>query len=157
MSSSMKKMASALLLTFVLIGCGTIMQGTTQEVGISSNPSSAKVSINGRDLGSTPIVADLKRKDTHTIKVELEGYQPYEITLTRKTSGWVWGNLVLGGLVGLVIDAVKGGMYNLTPDQVMAEMRDTKSAQVKLEDGVYLNIVLVPNPQWEKIGQLSRD
>jgi hypothetical protein len=45
----------------------------------------------------------------------------------------------------------------LTPDQVMAEMRDTKTSQVKIEDGVYLNIVLKPNPEWQKVGELSRD
>ena len=33
------------------------------------------------------------------------------------------GNIVFGGFIGLAVDAISGGIYQLTPDQVLAEMR----------------------------------
>jgi len=38
-----------------------------------------------------PVIADLSRKDHHIVKIELDGYQPFEATVTRRVSGWVLG------------------------------------------------------------------
>lgn len=135
--------------------CGTIMQGTTQQVGISSNPSDASVTINGQTHGKTPMIIDLKRKDSHMVKIELDGYQPYETTLTRSASGWVWGNIVFGGLIGLVVDSSAGGMYKLTPEQIDSELRSAQAEAVSNDDGLYIAIVLEADPTWEKIGSLE--
>lgn len=147
------------ILTVLMLGftqaCGTIIQGTTQEIGISSNPSKASVTINGQDKGTTPLIVDLKRKDSHTIRIELDGYEPYETTLTRKVSGWVWGNIVFGGLIGLAVDAISGGMYKLTPEQISAELRDGNLSFDETEEGFLIAIVLEPNPEWEKIDSLK--
>lgn len=35
------------------------------------------------------------------VGIKLDGYEPYELTLTRKTSGWVIGNILFGGWVWL--------------------------------------------------------
>jgi hypothetical protein len=94
---------SVLVGCFLLIwGCATIMHGTSQQIGISSMPSGAKVSVDSNPMGVTPIFASLSRGDNHIIKIELDGYVPHEMTITKKTSGWVWGNIVFGGLIGLV-------------------------------------------------------
>jgi hypothetical protein len=143
-----------LSLLLVTVGCGSIINGTTQQVGISSNPSSARVSVNGELRGSTPVVLDLRRKNTHFLKLELDGYEPYETTLTRSTSGWLWGNIVVGGLIGLVIDASTGGMYKLTPQQVSAELRQ-RSAAVVVEEGLVIAFAPTADPRWEKVGQLT--
>ena len=135
--------------------CGTIMQGTTQQIGINSNPSKASVTINGQNKGATPMIVDLKRKDSHMIRIELDGYEPYETTLTRKVSGWVWGNIVFGGLIGLVVDASAGGMYNLTPEQINAELRGGQLSYNENNDGFFIAVVLEPNSEWEKIGSLK--
>jgi hypothetical protein len=82
------------------------MQGTKQQIGISSNPSGANVIIDGKNFGNTPLTAELSRKDNHIVKIELDGFLPYETTLTKKVSGWVAGNIIFGGLIGLAIDAI---------------------------------------------------
>lgn len=135
--------------------CGTIIHGTTQEVGISSHPGNATVTINGQNHGNTPMLIDLKRKDSHMVKLELEGYQTYETNLIRKTSGWVWGNIVFGGLIGLVIDASAGGMYKLSPEQIEAELRSSQTGA--LSDGLYIAVVLEADPSWEQVGSLNPD
>lgn len=131
------------------------MHQTTQEVGISSSPTKAKVTINSLSHGETPVVAELKRKRYHLIRIELEGYQPYEATVTRKVSGWVWGNIVLGGLIGLAVDAISGGLYKLTPEQIAGELKQTNAAVSQVGDTVYLTVVLRPKAGWERIDSLK--
>lgn len=154
----MKILISILTASIFLLftqACGTIIHGTTQEVGISSSPSNASVTINGQNYGNTPMIIDLKRKDSHMVKIELDGYQPYETNLTRSTSGWVWGNIVFGGLIGLVVDASAGGMYKLTPEQINAELRSSQAEALSTDDGLYIAVVLEADPSWEKIGSLE--
>lgn len=133
------------------------MQGTTQEVGISSNPSNAAVTINGQNMGNTPMILDLKRKNSYMVRFELPGYETFETNLTRKTSGWVWGNIVFGGIIGLVVDASAGGMYKLTPEQISAEMRNQTAVHHLTQEGIWIAVVLEPKSGWERIGQLVTD
>lgn len=144
-----------ILLLLITQACGTIMQGTTQEIGISSTPSEALVTIDDQEKGTTPVVVDLKRKESHMIRIELDGYETYETTLTRKVSGWVWGNIVFGGLIGLVVDASAGGMYKLTPEQISAELREGELTFNERKADVLIAVVLNPDPEWEKIGSLK--
>ena len=78
--SSLSKSASCLLalaIALTAIGCGTIIHGTTQQVGVSSSPSGADVVVDRIDQGSTPVTVDLSRKDKHTVKLSLDGYEPW--------------------------------------------------------------------------------
>ena len=148
---------AVLLLSGVMVaGCATIMNQTTQAIGISSNPTGATVTVDSVPNGKTPVVARLSRKDNHIVKLELAGYKPYETTLTRHVSGWVWGNVVFGGLIGLAIDAISGGLYKLTPDQISGELRKEGQTSLLHDDQLYVAVVLAPDPRWEKIGQLEK-
>jgi PEGA domain len=136
-------------------GCATIVQSPRQQVSVASTPSGATVSIDHVERGKTPLVAELKRKDSHVLRIELAGYQPYEATLNRRVSGWVWGNIVFGGLIGLGVDALTGSMYKLNPEQVSAALTSGQAATHKNQDGVYVFAVLTPQPGWTRIGQLT--
>jgi len=140
-----------------LTGCATIMDGSHQTIGFSSTPSNATVIVDGKVLGKTPLTEDLSRKDNHTVKITLAGYMPYEMTMTKKTNGWVWGNIVFGGLIGLVVDAAGGGMYKLTPEQLHAELQKQGNAAVTISDNnVLISVTLAPDPSWQKVGQLKK-
>ncbi len=136
-------------------GCGTTMQGTKQQIGINSTPSDARVFIDGREQGVTPMVAEVRRKDPALISVRLDGYEPYELFLTRSTSGWIWGNVVFGGIIGIAIDAAAGGMYKLSPERIDADFRSGAALPEDGEDGLFITVVLEPDPSWEKIGELT--
>jgi hypothetical protein len=146
------------LLPLLASACATILRGTRDQVGISSQPSGAEVIVDNEFYGKTPVTAELKRKDKHIVTIKLEGYQPFEMTLTRKASGFVFGNLVFGpgAVIGLAVDALTGGMYNLKPDQVQAELKSGAS-NASLADGM-LYVILTPvvDPAWEKVGQMVR-
>ena len=79
------------------------------QVGISSNPTNAYVWVDKNYVGNTPMVVEMSRKDNHIVSIELDGYQPYEITFSRQLSGWAFGNIVFGGFIGLAVDAVLEG------------------------------------------------
>lgn len=136
--------------------CASIMHGTRQDVGISSAPTGATVTVDGEVKGKTPIIAKLTRKDNHFLKIELDGYKPYETTLTRGVSGWVWGNLAIGGLIGLAVDAISGGMYKLTPEQISASMMSGSANVSQPGSGIYVAVVLRAQPDWQRIGTLQR-
>src|SRR5437870_2372832 len=91
-----------------LAGCATVMNGTTQDIGMTSRPPGAAVTVDAEPKGQTPVVTSLSRRSSHTVKVELEGYHPVEGTIMRHTNGWVWGNIAIGGLVGLSVDLLSG-------------------------------------------------
>lgn len=140
-----------------LAGCASIMHGTTQQIAVSSSPTGAQVSVNGMQHGITPVIADLKRKDGHIIKVTLDGYQPFEMGLTRSTSGWVWGNIVFGGIIGLAVDAMTGGLYKLAPEQVSAQLQRADLQTAEGSEVLLVTVMLRPVVGMERVGQLVRE
>jgi hypothetical protein len=147
--------ASAVVIPVALAACATIMHGPKQDIGISSTPTAARVVVNNQPRGTTPVVLELARKENHIVRIELDGYQPFEATLTKKVSGWVWGNIVFGGIIGLAVDAMTGGLYNLTPEQIAATMvQRTGSTGKVTKDGLYVVLVEKADPAWERIGTL---
>jgi uncharacterized protein YceK len=139
----------------VIVGCATIMHGTTQGIGFASTPTGAAITVDNQTHGTTPTVVNLSRKDTHIVKIELAGYQPFETTITRSVSGWVWGNIVFGGLIGLAVDAISGGLYKLSPEQVQATLSKEGIGLLYKEDAMYFAVTLQPDPSWERVATLS--
>ncbi|MBV9494681.1 MAG: translation initiation factor 2 [Acidobacteria bacterium] len=119
----MKKNALALFLLFNF-GCASIVHQTTQQVPVASNPPGAAVTVACGDVNNdpklvTPTVVTVHRKPARcTISLAKDGYAPASIDLQRQMSGWYLGNVLFGGIIGLIVDAANGAMYNRTPDRV---------------------------------------
>jgi hypothetical protein len=139
-----------------LSACASIIHGTSQDVGISSSPTGAQVTVDNQAGAVTPYIAKLSRKDNHIVKLAMDGYALAELTLTKTVSGWVWGNIVFGGLIGLGVDAISGGLYNLTPTQLQATLAKQGASIAPTKDGVYVVLVRRPDAEWVKVGQLQR-
>ena len=144
--------AGALL---ALGACCTIIHGTSEDIAISSQPTGAQVAVDNRPFGLTPVTANLSRKDNHTIKITLAGYQPFEMNLGHHVSGWVWGNIIFGGLIGLAVDAISGGLYEINQNQILAQLAQTHSSATFNRDGLYVVLVTAPDPSWERIAMLQ--
>jgi len=154
---TVRRSTFVLLAAFSLTACGSIMHDRSQPLGISSNPTEATVTIDGSERGKTPLIASLKRKDNHIIRIAMQGYAPFEATVTRKVSGWVWGNLVFGGVIGLAVDALSGGLYVLTPEQVTGQMLKQGASLGPAKNGVFVMLVRAPEPGWVKVGEMERE
>jgi hypothetical protein len=157
LEDSMKNTLALYACCLLLLSCGTIIHGATQDIGIGSSPSNASVTIDHITHGQTPMTAKLDRDKDHTVTIKLAGYEPYSATITKSVTGWVWGNILFGGLIGLAVDAISGGLYVLSPEQVQATLmaQPKKSASVG-DDAISIQVVLAPQPRWVKVGELAR-
>jgi len=93
----------------LLQSCATIVQGTSQKIPVTSVPIGARVLVDGKDMGTTPLTLKLGKKKPRVIRIEKEGYHPHEIRIARKKpSGFsltVIGNAAVGVPFGLVLGA----------------------------------------------------
>jgi len=135
--------------------CATIISGSRQVVKINSNPKSAKVYINEVEVGTTPLEKNLKRNQEYNILIKLDGYQPYETLLEKKFNAWYLGNILIGGVIGLVVDPITGAMYKLSPEELNANLEDKMVFTTKGKD-IYVTVSLDIDPEWEKVGQLDK-
>ena len=110
-------------------GCATIVKGTTQEIPVSSEPTGARVSVDGSAAGTTPTTVTLSRKANHMVTIEKEGFQSESVAITKSMSAAVAGNIIAGGLVGWGVDAVSGAQYNLNPTTVNVRLQPVATAR----------------------------
>jgi len=144
-----------LIAAMTALSCGTIMNGTRQEIRFTSSPRGATVIINGDEIGETPLYYDLKRNNSYNVTIELEGHRPYDTVISRRISGWALGNIVFFLLPGLAVDAISGGLYALSPEDIHARMRNEEASVIDTDEMLYITVVLKPEPHWKKIGQLE--
>ena len=141
--------------SLMLTSCATIISGITQNVSFNSNPSNASIFVDDFEVGKTPFQTKLERKSEHKVVIKLEGYKPYETKLTRTFNAWYLGNVIFGGLVGLIIDPISGAIYQLTPSQVNAQLQQGTIAKTKNND-IFIAVSLEKDPSWKKVGQLEK-
>ena len=111
---------------FVFSSCATIFKGSTDDVSFSSDPSGAKVYVNGSLLGTTPIQLELKSKNSYTIEFKKEGYETKTVLLNNSVgAGWIILD-ILGGLFPVIIDAATGNWYELDQEHVNAALEQQK-------------------------------
>lgn len=119
-----------------LSACATVIHGTKQTVPIVSRPAGAEVTVDGTPVGQTPVVAHLRRRSGQLIRIELTGFQPFQLQLKRRVSPAVWWDvLFLYYVVPLPIDLGTGGLYEIKPDVVAVPLRATETAAIANDSG----------------------
>jgi predicted membrane protein len=120
----------------IIAGCATIFKGSDQSIKINSTPSQAKVVIKttGGVLkweGVTPATTKLSKKDEYVATISLTGYKDKEISISHTgIEGWFWGNLLCGGVIGIVVDLVTGAIHTMGPEDINVTL-----ATAQLENG----------------------
>jgi hypothetical protein len=118
----LKRLAGALALAGVaglLSGCATLVHGTSERVYVDSTPPGAQVDIDdGEQQATTPAEVRLSRSSGHRLVFHKAGYEDATEHLTSGMSGWILGNVVAGGAIGLVVDAADGAGRKLSADSV---------------------------------------
>lgn len=152
-----KLLAGALVVGFSLAatGCASIVHGTNEKFTFVSKPTHASVTMDGTKVGKTPTVLNLSRRNNHYISIKLPGYNVQTIYLQKTVSGWAFGNILFGGLIGVGIDAVDGAMYKLTPSDLNVYSPDSKVRYTKNMHKFVVVLVKNPSKNWKKIGQLQ--
>lgn len=83
-----------------------MMANGPDRLPVSTNPAGAAVFVDNAQVGQTPLMVTLDRaKPKAEIRLELQGFAPVIIVREKSVNGWVFGNLLFGGLIGIIIDS----------------------------------------------------
>jgi hypothetical protein len=135
----MKKLLQAAALTAAvssLGACATVTRGEHTAWEVRTTPPGAQVKTsNGMTCDSTPCSLRMMRKDEFSAAVSKAGYKTVNIQVHHKLSGsggaGLAGNVLVGGLIGLGVDAYTGASLDLTPNPVdLALEKDEATAAV---------------------------
>lgn len=106
-----------------LSACATITTSPSQNLSVLTEPAGATCDIqrNGRHVATvnpTPGTARIGKSTRETtVSCTREGHMPAQAVLSPEFQPVVLGNILLGGVVGLVVDASTGAMSKY-PDSV---------------------------------------
>ncbi|MBJ6369530.1 peptidase associated/transthyretin-like domain-containing protein [Snuella sedimenti] len=124
----MKQKITSILLTGTIIlttSCASIVSKSSYPISINSPPSEAKITITDKKgvevyQGHTPATLKLKAgngyfsKARYQVKFEKNGYDTKTVPVHFKLDGWYFGNILIGGAIGLlIVDPATGAMYKL--------------------------------------------
>ena len=121
----MKKLFIAVAVLASLQGCASIVGDSQYPVAIESEPAGAAFELRDStghmiDQGVTPHTVTLKsstgyfQRAEYSVLLKKPGYDNQTVPIHASISGWYWGNILIGGLVGmLAVDPATGAMYKL--------------------------------------------
>ena len=117
------------LLSFgvMLSGCATITRGSDDVLQVNTEPAAAQVQTsNGMSCGSTPCTLKMPRRSELVVHITKKGCKDIDVNVTHKTAdsgaAGVAGNVLVGGIIGLAVDASTGASQDLVPNPVSVKM-----------------------------------
>jgi len=115
----MKKLV--LLSILVLAACGTVFNGSSQDVKFDSNVQGVDIYINGMKACKTPCVYPIDRKSsTVVIMAKKPGYSTQQTIIKSELSGIAILNLTFWP--SWLTDVATGGMWKYSRDGIYVEM-----------------------------------
>ena len=140
----MKNVSVVFILAAFLLcsGCASIVSKTRYPVSINSEPSGANVKIvdkKGREVfrDVTPASVMLKSgagffsKASYLATIEMEGFETRTIPIEFTFDGWYVGNILFGGLIGLlIVDPATGAMWRIKTELVDVTLQQSMVAGV---------------------------
>ncbi len=122
-----------LLPVLFLTGCASIVGKSVFPLTINSNPDGANISIQDEKgtkvfAGTTPSTVTLNAGEayfhakSYNITFSKPGYADQYAVVKASLSGWYFGNIIFGGLIGiLIVDPITGKMWKL-PTNISANL-----------------------------------
>ena len=113
--------------------CATVTRGTNTAWEVQTDPDGARVETsNGHMCPATPCSIKMPRKSEFTATITKPGYKTATVTVTNKvsTAGGVGmaGNVIVGGIIGVGVDAASGAMLDLTPNPAIVKLEPETQA-----------------------------
>lgn len=127
-TTTLKPLLAACALAFVALfsGCASVTRGTKDTLVIESDPAGATVRLSTGQTGKTPTSFQLPRKHGFDVYIEKEGYEPLTVHVSSQVSGTgaagMAGNVLVGGLIGVGVDAMTGATKDLRPNPVKVSL-----------------------------------
>jgi len=110
-------------ITLSTTSCATIFTGTKDSISFTSTPEGAKVFHKGVEKCVTPCTAEISRGlSKQTVTFEKEGFADKEVKLTKTFNPVTLVNILLGGAIGVGIDAATGSLTKYSPKVYTVEL-----------------------------------
>jgi len=113
-------------------GCATVTRGTTDQVQLLSEPPGAEARTSMGHQCVTPCTLQFSRKDEFTVTFSKPGYREQQVAVTTQIAGagaaGFAGNVVLGGVVGMGVDAATGSTLEHVPNPVSVVLDPVRPA-----------------------------
>jgi hypothetical protein len=94
-------------------GCATVFAGGPDHIPVATNPPGATVFVDNVPVGQSPVMVSLDRqRSSGVIRIELPGFAPVTIVREKGINGWFWVNVACLSLLGGLIDAITGNIYD---------------------------------------------
>jgi hypothetical protein len=121
------RVALVLVACLCLCDCATIVRGTTSTVGFDSVPSGAEVRTSLGPGCVTPCSLVISKKDEFIATFTKPGYAPEQVEVKHEVSqagaGATTANVLLGGVIGLGVDAASGAVWEHVPNPVKVTLK----------------------------------
>lgn len=137
-----KVLLASMVGAMLFSSCATIFGKSNYPISINSNPNNAKISITDKKgkevyLGNTPATVTLKSgagffsKAEYQVKISSSGFDDKIVPINFKLNGWYFGNLLIGGVLGmLIIDPATGAMWKVDSNFVNETLSKSTTAYV---------------------------
>jgi hypothetical protein len=110
-------------------GCATVMNGTSVDYASETRPDGALVKFTDGSSCTTPCELQMKRKNDQRADITLAGYKPTYVLIQSKLGGATFGNILLGGGVGAVVDGSNGASNRLYPRPLIVRLAPEGSTE----------------------------
>ena len=111
-----------------LSGCATVINGTSESYVVKTDPVGADVSFSNGISCTSPCKVELKRRHDLRADIKHQGYKPAYVLIQSRTGGAMAGNILLGGIIGGVIDGTNGSTNHLVPGPLNVKLAADGSA-----------------------------
>ena len=119
------------LCAFSFISCGALFKGTTQTIGVKSFQEGSTIVVDGQTYVS-PALIELPRNQNYVVTISKEGYETQQVRINKTVSGGIVILDILAGVLPIVIDAVMGTWYNLSPGEINVNLKSKQSGALDI-------------------------
>lgn len=102
-------------------------RGWSEQVQINSQPEGADVRTSMSQACVTPCTLRVSRRDEFSVAFTKPGYQPQTVQVTTRVAGagaaGFAGNVLVGGIIGMGVDAASGATLEHWPNPVVAVLQ----------------------------------
>lgn len=130
---------AVLVLCAILASCASVTRGTTETVKVYASPEGALIATSiGLTCNTSPCLLEVSRKTEFTVTVSKEGYKDQTVHVSTVVApggvAGMAGNVLVGGVIGVGVDAVSGATLDHIPNPVLVELvpidpKDPKTPQ----------------------------
>ena len=122
-----------LVVSMGLGGCASVTRGWSEQMQINSQPEGAEVRTSLNQQCVTPCTLTVQRKDEFSVSFAKPGYQPQTVQVTTRVAGGgaagFAGNILVGGIIGMGVDAASGATLEHFPNPVSANLIPLKRGE----------------------------